>query len=442
MNRIILIGNGFDLAHQLKTSYQDFMSDYWKDFAQKYPETEGGKPYEDEFIVFHNTNGPKGGLDAWSGVNYSADPLCESFMTLVSKVGDVRCYYDLKQLIEEAKDSSGLNYELSFKNNFWKRICETSCLETWVDIENEYHEALKKCSLSVTPDLDTLTKLNDEFEQVKCRLAVYLSNASEQKIDKNDALEVIMSSLVRLNDIAVSEQDAFLDNVLMEVEELPGGMCTGEIEEEMIKNQEYSIMRSREDALRAMIRDKIERGQLDDFLHPNRTLLLIFNYTYTADKLYAEKEGRVDYEIIHIHGELDNPANPMIFGYGDEMDENYQRIVNINNNDCLKNIKSIRYLETGHYRNLLSFIDSAPYQIFVMGHSCGNSDRTLLNTLFEHKNCLSIKPFFHRKDDGTDDYINIIQNISRDFKDATMMRDRVVNKTLCEPVPQNKPLDQ
>jgi hypothetical protein len=31
MNRIILIGNGFDLAHELKTSYKDFIDDYWKD---------------------------------------------------------------------------------------------------------------------------------------------------------------------------------------------------------------------------------------------------------------------------------------------------------------------------------------------------------------------------------------------------------------------------
>ena len=29
MNRIILIGNGFDLAHGMKTSYGNFIDDYW-----------------------------------------------------------------------------------------------------------------------------------------------------------------------------------------------------------------------------------------------------------------------------------------------------------------------------------------------------------------------------------------------------------------------------
>ena len=29
MNRIVLIGNGFDLAHELRTSYEDFINWYW-----------------------------------------------------------------------------------------------------------------------------------------------------------------------------------------------------------------------------------------------------------------------------------------------------------------------------------------------------------------------------------------------------------------------------
>ena len=71
-----------------------------------------------------------------------------------------------------------------------------------------------------------------------------------------------------------------------------------------------------------------------------------------------------------------------------------------------------------------------------MGHSCGNSDRTLLNTLFEHENCVSIKPYYYQKEDGSDNYLEIVQNICRNFTDMKLMRDRVVNKTYCEPLPQ------
>ena len=30
MNRIILIGNGFDLAHNIKSSYSNFIEDFWE----------------------------------------------------------------------------------------------------------------------------------------------------------------------------------------------------------------------------------------------------------------------------------------------------------------------------------------------------------------------------------------------------------------------------
>ena len=35
MNRIVLIGNGFDLAHGLKTSYKNFIDWYWNDWGEK-----------------------------------------------------------------------------------------------------------------------------------------------------------------------------------------------------------------------------------------------------------------------------------------------------------------------------------------------------------------------------------------------------------------------
>ncbi len=30
MNRLVIIGNGFDMAHALKTSYKDFINWYWE----------------------------------------------------------------------------------------------------------------------------------------------------------------------------------------------------------------------------------------------------------------------------------------------------------------------------------------------------------------------------------------------------------------------------
>ena len=44
MNRLILLGNGFDLAHRLKTSYNDFILWY---LSQSFSEVDKHGKYED-----------------------------------------------------------------------------------------------------------------------------------------------------------------------------------------------------------------------------------------------------------------------------------------------------------------------------------------------------------------------------------------------------------
>ena len=174
---------------------------------------------------------------------------------------------------------------------------------------------------------------------------------------------------------------------------------------------------------------------------PCRVLLLNFNYTPIAIAYLLIQIENLKYgtdlkaEMIFIHGDITKPKT-LIFGYGDELDDAYPSILRNENQEYLKYIKSIKYLETDNYRKLLEFIESDKYQIYIMGHSCGNSDRTLLNTLFEHKNCVSIKPYYYKKEDGSDNYMDIAQNICRNFTDMKLFRERVVCKTNCIPMPQ------
>ncbi len=78
---------------------------------------------------------------------------------------------------------------------------------------------------------------------------------------------------------------------------------------------------------------------------PTETLILNFNYTSTAERLYVEKK----YEVINIHGLLNNERNPIIFSYGDELDDDNKRLEKLQDNDFLENIKSVRYHETNNY---------------------------------------------------------------------------------------------
>ena len=166
------------------------------------------------------------------------------------------------------------------------------------------------------------------------------------------------------------------------------------------------------------------------FLLPKNIMLLNFNYTHTA-QIYKRTDD--SFEEVHIHGDIEDKLH-VIFGYGDEMHSDFEKLKEREDGECLRYVKSIRYLEASNYKKVLRFIESAPYQVVIMGHSCGRSDRTLLHTIFEHGNCASIKLCYYRKEDGSDDYLEKIQNISRNFVSMENMRDVVVPKPQCKPL--------
>ena len=434
MNRIVLIGNGFDLAHGLPTGYVDFINNYWEDFS--YQVLNGYA----RWLLKHFGDAPiKSYSDNFTDlkvINKGSDEITEFTVT----DNEQNAFNEWCRFINDYNQVERFteSLQLTFKNPFWKHISAQASLENWVDIENEYFQSLNRL-IDQERDLGykSAKELNIDFHSIQNLLIEYLRKIQEEKISDelfNEGINKIIFESINQQDISKSGQNLFLDDISSQLFNSPGGMCLGEIEDELRIHPEYEILGTREDSFRVMVENKINKGQLKDFLIPNQILLLNFNYTNTAEKLYVKSDHYPKCELIHIHGKLDDKNNPIIFGYGDEMHEDYKKIVDLNNNAYLENIKSIRYLETDNYRRLLGFIDSAPYQIYIMGHSCGNSDRTLLNTLFEHKNCLSIKPYYHQREDGTDNYIDIVQNISRDFKDMTLMRDRVVNKCYCQPL--------
>lgn len=440
MNRIILIGNGFDLAHGLKTSYANFIEYYWEYWGRR---LQG---------------------------SYLGDDLTDNLCT-ISQKGEKQLWYQLfpsidyprnkknspKDAIEMVKNSPDV---IAIKKSpFFEDIDKAVETKGWVDIENEFYCWLKKIFKKDNCEYDSPVPLNEELDLIKGKLIEYLK-LIEGQIGPELVKDCIRNAIYepfKAQDISNQDKMNFekfltdrLEYLIGNDEQRVGSFLQRFGYSYIDQNTDIDIYRNSitSEYVFATTNDTLDRRKHlqyinegkdivpDCFLWPDQILFLNFNYTSTAN-LYIPKGS--EFKVNHIHGELGNDKNPIIFGYGDELDDDYKEISKLNDNDYLKNIKSIRYLETDNYRKLLSFIDSAPFQIYIMGHSCGNSDRTLLNTLFEHKNCVSIKPFYYEKPDGTDNYIEIIQNISRNFNNMQLMRDRVVNKTYCRPlVPQTR----
>ena len=405
MNRLVLIGNGFDLAHNLKTSYKDFFYWYW----------------ENRRCCF---------VHELSSV--SEDVLCKLtchkfatwLMTLTYDM-DIK-HGDGSEIYKHLKEDN-VGFTLDFSPLFG-RIRESVDTKGWVDIENEYYELLRRYVLD-GKDVSDVEKLNHQLQFLQDKLVEYLNSIEISDKLLNTSIRRKIYAPFKRTDISIEGQYALIEHIR-------AGFERDENEWSWI-NYQYenrSLSKGRVDEYKK--RCKTDQYLLDDeeppmeLMLPNQIMMLNFNYTHTAD-LYCKKGGILT--VNQIHGDLDNPKS-VIFGYGDELDKDYKTILEKNENKFLGNIKSIKYLEADNYRKMLSFIESEPYQVIIMGHSCGNSDRTLLNTLFEHKNCVSIKPYYHQKNKSEDNYTEIIQNISRNFKDMKLMRDRVVNKTYCEPL--------
>ena len=83
MNRIILIGNGFDLAHGIKTSYNHFLKDYWENTIAQLQNavtrniTSEGIPFENEDIRVDKIYGPYGATTKINATNF--EDLFENF---------------------------------------------------------------------------------------------------------------------------------------------------------------------------------------------------------------------------------------------------------------------------------------------------------------------------------------------------------------------------
>ncbi len=422
MNRIILIGNGFDLAHGMATSYTDFLNDYWEKTIKEVQNSAGQAIFENEDFTVRNVP-----FTWYSGNSYS----------------------DFKKGLKSGST------RIEFKNQFLSNITEKKYLQNWVDIENEYYSEVKR-NLDIKKEntnSDSIEKLNSDFNRIMSLLKEYL-NRVENEFDKtvgNRGLRIKnmigqkIYAPISFKDLTEEALNAVAAIEYEKIGKEITAVDTGVAKVENLSETEQRLIRSiRDDHSVSNIKHLLQsESALNYFdLVPIETLLLSFNYTYTEqyyknpahfDNYNDEKDSKT--MVNHIHGTIDTrDDNPLIFGFGDELDDDYLEIEKLNDNRFLENIKSIKYLETDNYKKLLQFVNRDSYQIFIFGHSCGISDRTLLNTLFENKNCVSIKVFYHQIDGDNDNYSDIIKNISRNFNNKTKMRDVVVNKKYCEPI--------
>ncbi|WP_421943324.1 AbiH family protein [Pedobacter sp.] len=371
MNRLIILGNGFDLAHGMSTGYNDFIVWLLKRALEGANYVEG---YSDEAMIVHHLNFAytvAGFKTASHLVDFAYSKQNLSFF--FTRGG--RLSLSDIQYLENP-------YIIVAKNEFVCNLIKKYSNCNWVDIENQYYRELKAITKDPYNQDQRIENLNAGLSYLITALEKYLSKQEYKK--GNEAYSAILRAPIKNDELL--EQEGFS-------------------EQKEIK--------------------------------PERSLILNFNYTSTVEQYLKSEEPTADphFEVSYIHGKLQDTENPIIFGFGDELDNDYAHLEQNESKGLLDYIKSFWYFKTSNYHDLVRFIDSSDYQVFILGHSCGLSDRTMLNMIFEHPRCKSIKLFYHQGEKGNN-FRTLTQEVSRHFKDKGSMRKKIVPFDKSSAMPQ------
>ena len=193
MNRLVIIGNGFDLAHGLKTSYKDFIDWYWEQRISMLFEEES---------------------------NISEDPLCKfKWMLGQSQKDSWKRIMGLDKvnsnngLLGLIKSLDELNHEYFIKkSDLLVRITMSIDTKGWVDIENDYYTLLKEHSNHT----QYCERLNYEFQFLRIKLVEYLCGLPQAQYIPS--VDNALHSIIHPGEVAVSSKHLVMKNLHVEKE--------------------------------------------------------------------------------------------------------------------------------------------------------------------------------------------------------------------------------
>jgi hypothetical protein len=391
MNRIILIGNGFDKASHLNTGYDDFLLWYFKSIFTgklKGEETKGKDQYKDPLLRVEYIQG-------------------ESLSFFAETLNGLRNFEEFKGLkffyIQGFSDGNPEpnHARINLSSEFFKNLLLG---KTWGEIESEYFKALYRIKVKVY-DLnqpysyehkrkEAIERLNKEFEFIRKTFSRYIKEVDEQiDLVKESAKKFKSNFIFKCLDIP---NDGLLDDYFYDKDKI-----VSEGKEELIEV---------------------------DTMNRNLEKVVFVNFNYTTNlikqliKYRGDKGFDFDLNEIRIHGNItDDDERGIIFGYGDDTAKEYREIEQDGNNEYLRFMKSTQYFHDDKYKQIVSYINDDRFELFVAGHSLSLSDRVLLKTIVEHENCRLIR-FFHRG--NYEDYRTLVGAMTRHFDDKIKMRSK------------------
>lgn len=361
MNRLIIVGNGFDLSLGLKTSYKDFLYNYIKNsYIKVYKDVENDSITTSIDLKTQSYRFNDGLIELRCPTNDTSHTI----------KGPLSQLFDYNSLTDYLISNKILSYQFELLDEIHNHLN----LINWVDIEILYYDILV-----------SIVKRNKEYPTRENLIHEYNKKFNLLRLEMIKYLSSLTPSWEKME----NEKYNF----------------------DVISNYKYNFFNR--------LFETTYNKTIEEIMFLN------FNYTYTIQSIDKFFPVDVKYDINYIHGEL-NDKSSVIFGFGDELDENFSLLESLRGNESLEYIKQSYYSTSSNYKKLKSFIKKKQYEVYILGHSCGSSDKTLLNEIFENELCKSIRIFYHQIDETkTDEKEKSMEILKRSVR-KTELRDKIV----------------
>lgn len=375
---ILVIGNGFDLAHEMPTRYSDFLDFMTLYIIKNYPEWKGwgGDPSVDEFSPrkYYNSTLLKISekIPRDSKIRIFFNKYEEKFKSQINEHESLNTFY-WNTFLRYCLNC--YDYRLSFNSEF-----------NWIDIENEIYTFLIELQKQKFSEdtLENLSIMMPQMHGISKRVIVpfFISNVYYYLNSKDIPQESLKKEIFRYL-FGELENFSLLLKIYLKI-----------VSEDFQENPQQKFK----------INFKDDSGGYNGIFIDK---ILSFNYTNTSE-IYVSPES-----INFINGSLEE--NNIILGI-----ENPESAEN-NSNDSItfffKNVQRVLYNFYYSYKNWFGYNDSKiekvnnkniinnGKQIYIIGHSLSSSDKYILTDLMMNANKVTI--YYYSPKDREDKISNL-----------------------------------
>lgn len=384
-NKILIIGNGFDLYHKLPTGYKDFLFfvKNWKKFKDEYDkQNKTDEIHEGEVINVRLGE---------------RNDLTEESLQDFAKHAYLYSREHISYLDEHLQDNAWLTY--------FEKV--TILGHNWIDFEAEIERALGQVEIYYNHFLpSTVNDVPMKHMPELMSKVIYSFSAKAEKA--GTGYVNLAKSMLRSTDT----------------------------DPEYLRPNKVGLLETMKDELDALNKcldyyfldfvSVIDCGVYSEQIQElGNIYLLNFNYTYTYAAVYG-KRALLQHHPIHGEAKEEN----IVLGIPDETFPNTLDYVYFQKYFQRIQKKTGNFYKEWPVRPEHPALEDEPAQVFVMGHSLSKVDRGVLKDFFLERNVELIKIFYHSQSGYENQVINLVDMFGRDFVIDQTGKGRIVFEKL------------